>query len=54
MYILCGRKYKNTVKLGYNIIKWSEYFVSLKTSVLVTEEYNIMINSEELVGTLET
>jgi hypothetical protein len=28
----------NRVKLGYNVMKGTEYFVSLKTSVVITEE----------------
>jgi hypothetical protein len=35
---------KNTVDLGYNAIKGDEYFV------LITEVYNITVNSEELIG----
>jgi hypothetical protein len=31
----------------------TEYFVSLQTSVVTTDEYNIMVNSEELIGTTE-
>jgi hypothetical protein len=41
------------VELGYNVMKGTEYFVSLWTSVVITEEYNVMINSEELIGTTE-
>jgi hypothetical protein len=29
------------------------YIVSLQTSVVITEEYNVMVNSEELIGTTE-
>jgi hypothetical protein len=42
-----------TVKLGYNIIKGTEYFVSLQTHVVLTKEYNTVVNSEELIGTTE-
>jgi hypothetical protein len=43
----------NTAELGYNVMKGTEYFVSLQTSVVITEEYNIMVNSEELIGTTD-
>ena len=33
----------NVVELGYHVVK---YFVSLQTSVVITGEYNVMINSE--------
>jgi hypothetical protein len=39
------------VELGYNIVKAIEYFVLLQTSVVVTQDYNVMDNSEELIGT---
>jgi hypothetical protein len=42
-----------TVELGYNVTKRTEYFMSLKTSVVITEKYNIMGNSEELICTAE-
>jgi hypothetical protein len=31
----------------------TEYLESLKTSFTLTEEYNVMVNSEELIGTTE-
>jgi hypothetical protein len=34
-------------------MKATEYFVSLQTSVVITEEYNVMVNSEELIGSTE-
>jgi len=34
-------------------MKGTEYFVSLQTGVVVTEEYNVMVNSEKLIGTTE-
>ena len=34
-------------------MKGTEYFVSLQTSVVLNEEYNVIVNSEELVGTTE-
>jgi hypothetical protein len=30
-----------------------DYFVSLQTSIVITEEYNFMDNSEKLIGTTE-
>jgi hypothetical protein len=32
------------VELGYNVMKGTEYFVPLQTSVVITEEYNVMVN----------
>jgi len=43
----------HTVELSYNVIKGTEHFVSLQTIVVITEEYNVMVNSEELIGTGE-
>jgi hypothetical protein len=37
---------KNTVELGYNVTKGAEYFC-----VVITEDYNVKVNSEELIGT---
>jgi hypothetical protein len=34
-------------------MKETEYFVSLETSVVISEEYNVMVNSEELIGATE-
>jgi hypothetical protein len=31
--------------LGYNVMKGTEYFVSLQTSVVLTEEYNVPQNT---------
>jgi hypothetical protein len=45
--------YVCTVELGYNVMKGAEYFVSLQTSVVITEGYNVMVNSDELIGTTE-
>jgi hypothetical protein len=33
----------NTIELGYNIVKGTKYFVSLRTSVVLTEEYAVMV-----------
>jgi hypothetical protein len=32
-------------------MKGTEYFVSLQTSVVITKEYNVMANSDEIIGT---
>jgi hypothetical protein len=34
-------------------MKVAEYFVSLQTRVFLAEEYNVIVNSEELIGTAE-
>jgi hypothetical protein len=34
-------------------MKGTEYFVSLEASVVITEEYNVMVNSEEVISTME-
>jgi hypothetical protein len=34
-------------------MKGIEYFVSLYTCVVITEQYNVMVNSEELICTTE-
>ena len=41
------------VELYYNITKKTEYFMLLKNSVVLTEEYNVMVNDEELNVTTE-
>jgi hypothetical protein len=41
------------VELCYNVMKGTEYFVSLQTGVVITDECNVMVNSEELIGTTE-
>ena len=38
---------RNAVRLGYNIMKGTEYFVSL------TKTYTIMVNRKKLTGTTE-
>ena len=43
----------STVEVGFNVMKLSNYFVSLQTSVVITDEYNVMVNSEKLTGTTE-
>jgi hypothetical protein len=44
---------RTTVEPGYNVMQGTEYFVSLQTSVVITEEYNVMVSSEEKVSTTE-
>ena len=34
----------NTFELGYNAMKGTEYFVSLQMSVVLTEEYVVMVH----------
>ena len=41
------------VKLVCGVMKGDEYFVSLLTSVVLTEDYNFTVNSEESIGTTE-
>jgi hypothetical protein len=38
-----------SVKIDYNTIKGTEYFVSLQMSVLLMKEYNITVNSEGFI-----
>jgi hypothetical protein len=45
--------YTHKFELGYNVMQGTEYFVSLQTNVLITEECNVMVNSEELIGTTQ-
>jgi hypothetical protein len=32
-------------------MRGTEYFVSFKTIVVITEEYNVSVNSGEMIGT---
>jgi len=41
----------STDELVYDVTKGAAHFLSLKTKVVVTEEYNIVVNSKELTGT---
>jgi len=43
----------HTAELGYNIMKGTECFVWLLMSVIITEEYNGMVNGDKLIGTTE-
>jgi hypothetical protein len=42
-----NNEFLSTVELGYNVMKETEYFV------VITEEYNVMVHSKELIGTTE-
>jgi hypothetical protein len=44
---------RTTVEAGCNVMKETEYFVLLWMSVVITEEYNVMVNREELIGVTE-
>ena len=50
---ICGAFIKITVELVYKVMKKAEYFVSLYTSVVIHEEYDVTVNSKELIGTTE-
>jgi hypothetical protein len=45
--------FSSTAELGFNVVKLTEYFGSLQTSVVLTQECNVTVNSEELIGTTE-
>jgi len=36
--------YRYTVELGYNVIKGTDYLMSLWMSVVITKENNVMVN----------
>jgi hypothetical protein len=36
--------WKDRVKLGYNVMEGSKCFVSIQMSVVLTEEYNVVVN----------
>jgi hypothetical protein len=40
----------NQVELGYNVMNRTKYFVSLYTSVVLTKEFIVTVNTEELIG----
>jgi hypothetical protein len=52
-HIITISKILNIAELDYNVIRGTEYFVLLQTSVVLTEEHNVMVNNEELTGTTE-
>jgi hypothetical protein len=39
-----------TGELGYNVMKKTDSFLSLWTSAVITLEYKVTVNSEELIG----
>jgi hypothetical protein len=39
------------VKISYNVVEGTEYFVSFEMSVILIEEYNFMIDREKLIVT---
>jgi hypothetical protein len=43
----------NTIEIGYDVMKGTEYLVSLYASVVITQEYSFMVNNEELIGATE-
>ena len=43
----------NAVKLGFNVMNRTEYFASLKTSVVLIDLWNVMVKSEELIDTMK-
>jgi hypothetical protein len=43
----------HTVELDYNITQGTVYLLSLQKSVVLPKEYNVIVNSEELIGTTE-
>ena len=51
--IIQNVSYRNTVKLSYDVMKGTEYFVLLQVSVVLTDWYIVMVNSEDLTGTTE-
>jgi len=42
-----------TTELGYNVMIGSEYSVSSYLTVVLTDQYNVMANGGELIGTKE-
>jgi hypothetical protein len=44
LVIKAMRQVPYRVELGYNVMERIEYFVSPETSVVLTEEYNVMFN----------
>jgi hypothetical protein len=45
--------YKLQLNFSYNIMNGTEYFVSLQTSVVLTEKYKVLVKSDESIGTTE-
>jgi hypothetical protein len=42
-----------TDELGYDLMKDTEYFVLLLTSVTTADEYDVLVNSDKSIGTTE-
>jgi hypothetical protein len=36
---------------GYSFMKFTEHFISLQTSVVITKDYKVRFNGEEFAGT---
>jgi hypothetical protein len=47
------KKKEYRLELGCNVVKGNAYFVSLYTIVVITEQYNVTVNSEKLICTPE-
>jgi hypothetical protein len=43
----------NTAELDYKVMKWTEHFVLLLRSTVLTKQYNVMVNSDEVIDTTE-
>ena len=43
----------NKAELGYDVMRRTEHFMSLLTVTVITEQYNVMVNSGDLIGTAE-
>jgi hypothetical protein len=52
-FLYCRSQFVNRVEHGDNVMKGTEYFVSLETYVVITAKYNISVNNAELIGTTE-
>ena len=46
-------RYQDFIQSNSVITLGKEYFLSVKTSVFLTEGYNVMVNSGELIGSTE-
>lgn len=52
-YKTLSRTYQTRVELPYNVMKGTEYLLSLYTCVVRTEEKKVVLYSEELTVTTE-
>jgi hypothetical protein len=41
------------LELSYNVMKRTDRFVSLQASVVITEDYNVIVNCKEIIGAIE-